>query len=116
MKRICIVLAAALVLTAALGFAQGKKKEDPTRSLQGVVTQDSGEAVVGAQVYLKNTKNLAVRSYITQDKGSYVFHGLSPDVDYEVNATFGGASSPTKKLSSFDSKKDAVINLTLAKK
>jgi hypothetical protein len=41
---------------------------------------------------------------------------LSPDVDYELKADFQGASSGPKTLSSFDSKKKAVINLKLNKK
>ena len=116
MRNMSLVLAAVIALTASFAFAQSKKHEDQTRSLQGIVTTDDGAPAPGAVVYLKNLKNLQVRSFITQEKGEYVFHGVSTDVDYEVKAVFNGASSATKGLSSFDSKKDAVINLKLEKK
>lgn len=115
MIRLCAIAIAALLLVTPAGLAQ-KAKPDPTRTVEGTVTSAAGDPVAGAVVYLKNTKNLAVRSFITQDKGQYVFHGLSPDVDYELNATYKEAGSKTKKLSSFDSKKDEIINLKLEAK
>ena len=115
MRTIWLVLLAVLLLVAApAGFAQGKKKGDTqNRSVQGGVTSADDQAVVGAVVQLKNTKNLQIRSFITKEDGTYYFHGLSPDIDYELKADFQGASSGTKTLSSFDSRKDAVINLKL---
>ena len=111
------VLSAAilLILCVGSGFAQDKKKknEDPNRSVQGTVTLNDDSAVTGAVVYLKNTKTLQIRSFITQENGTYSFRGLSPDTDYELRAEHAGASSGTKKLSSFDSRKQAVINLKL---
>ena len=115
-----LALAIAALLVSQAGLAQ-KTKPDPTRSVEGTVTAASGDAITGAVVYLKNTKNLTVRTFITQDKGQYVFHGLSPDIDYELYATFKTpdgteTASKTKKLSSFDTKKDEVINLKLENK
>jgi hypothetical protein len=72
--------------------------------------------VTGAVVYLKNTKTLQIRSFFTQKDGSYYFHDLSPDIDYELKAEFSGASSGTHTLSSFDSRKLATINLKLNSK
>ena len=115
MRRLCIFAIAVLFLGAWAGLAQ-KAKPDPTRTVEGTVTAANGQSITGAVVYLKNTKNLAIRSFITQDKGQYVFHGLSPDIDYELYASYNGASSKTKKLSSFDSKKDEVINLQVENK
>ena len=99
-------------------FAQGKKKADPTRSVQGLVTSPDEKGVKGAVVQLKNSKTLQIRSFITQDNGAYYFHELSPDVDYELSAEDKktGTASSTKKLSSFDSQKIATINLKLSPK
>jgi hypothetical protein len=117
MRRIWLVLLAVSLLAGApSGFAQGKKKGDPNRSVQGVVTSSTDDAVSGAVVQLKNTKTLEIRSFVTQEKGAYYFHGLSPDIDYELKADYQGAASGTKTLSSFDSRKEAIINLKLAKK
>lgn len=104
-----------LVLAGAAN-AQKKGEDTNTRNVQGVVT-DSGETpVTGAVVQLKDTKTLQVRSFITQDGGSYHFSGLSTNVDYELKAEHQGASSGTKTLSVFDSRKQATINLKLDKK
>lgn len=116
MRRRWLVLASVLLLICApAGFAQGKKKkgESQERSVQGVVTSADERPVAGAVVQLKNTKSLQIRSFISQDDGAYYFHGLSPDVDYELKADFQGASSSTKTVSSFDSRKDVILNLKL---
>jgi hypothetical protein len=115
MRRVFAVLAAVLLIAASASFAQEKKKrgEDTTRSVAGVVTAADESAVVGAVVQLKNTKTLQIRSFITKENGSYYFHELSPDIDYELKADYQGASSSTKTLSSFDSRRNATINLKL---
>jgi protocatechuate 3,4-dioxygenase beta subunit len=112
-------VAAALLLAGAMAaFAASKKGADQnTRSVQGTVFEANDAPVNGAVVQLKNTKTLQIRSFITKENGAYYFHGLSPDVDYELRADNNqGASSPTKTLSSFDSRKEAVLNLKLSKK
>jgi hypothetical protein len=110
------LFAAAAMLCAPAAIAQKKKADDHTRSVQGVVIGGDQKPVAGAVVQLKNTKTLQVRSFITQENGSYYFHELSTDVDYELRADFHGASSPTKSLSSFDSRKEAILDLKLSKK
>lgn len=115
MRGLWLVLAAVVLLVfSPCGLAQGKKKADSqNRSVQGEVHSADDQVVPGAVVQLKNTKNLQIRSFITKEDGTYYFHGLSPDVDYELKADFHGASSGTKTLSSFDARKDAIINLKL---
>jgi len=105
-----------LLLSGWPGFAEKKKEDANVRTVQGVVTDEHGDAVNGAVVQLKNTKSLQIRSFITQDKGAYYFHGLSTDVDYELRADYQGASCGPKTLSSFDSRKQAVMNLKLEPK
>ena len=116
MRRSVTALLVGAVLCACLGFAQSNKKGDEDgRTVQGEVTAADDSPIVGAVVYLKNTKTLQVRSFITQKEGAYFFHGLSPDVDYELRAENKGASSPTKTLSSFDSRKAANLDLKIKK-
>jgi hypothetical protein len=98
---------------ASACLAADKKDEDKLRMVQGEVTDAQGNATVGAVVQLKNVKTLQVRSFITQEKGTYQFHGLDPNVDYSLKADYQGASSSTKTLSSFDSRKQPVINLKI---
>ncbi len=78
-----------------------------------MVTDAAGQPAAKAVVQLKNTKNLQIRSFITQEDGSYHFVGLSTDVEYQVKAERDGATSSWKTLSVFNNKKTAVINLKL---
>lgn len=113
-SRVAAVLLLAGLTTA---FAASKKGEDQNvRTVQGTVFDANDVAVNGAVVQLKNTKTLQIRSFITKENGAYYFHGLSPDVDYELKADNQGTSSPTKTLSSFDSRKEATLNLKFSKK
>lgn len=114
MKRVLVVWAAVLML-ALSAFGQ-KSPQTNTRSVQGVVTDASDAPVERAVVQMKDTKTLQIRSFITRQDGTYHFHGLSPDVDYELKADYQGASSDSRTLSSFDSRKEAVINLKVSAK
>jgi hypothetical protein len=96
---------------------QGNKKGERTRSVQGVVTSAEDAPVNGAVVYLKNLKTLLITSFITKENGAYSFQRLSPDIDYELRAVVSKEqASPTKTLSAFDSKTEAIINLRISKK
>ena len=109
---------AILAILCSHAFSQDKKRkgDDHTRSVHGVVLGPNEKPVSGAVVQLKNTKTLEIRSFITQDNGNYYFHELSTDVDYELRADYKGAASPTKSLSSFDSRKEAILDLKLKSK
>lgn len=113
--HLLLVVAAAALACACSVWAQ-KGEDVNTRSVQGTVTNAGEQPVNGAVVQLANKKTQQIRSFITQDNGTYYFHGLSTDVDYELRADYQGAASTVKKLSSFDSRKKAIINLKLAKK
>ncbi len=120
MHRVSRLMFAAMlaVICAGLLTAQrNKDKEDPNvRNLQGQVTDPDGKPAVGAVVQLKDTRTLQVRSFITQDDGEYRFSGLRADTDYEIKAEFNGMNSDTKRLSNFDTRKNATVNLKLNKK
>ena len=111
---ICLIAA---LLSCELSAQDRRSSQDTSpRSVQGVVTDASGHPVDRAVVQLKDTKSLQIRSFITKDDGGYYFNGLSTDIDYELKADFEGASSRTKTLSSFDDRKQAIVNLELKKK
>ncbi len=116
--RQAIVVLTLLTIFVSSGWPQrGKEREDPNvRSVQGAVLNQGERVVEGAIVQLKNTKTLQVRSFVTREDGTYYFHGLSTNIDYELKAEYQGASSPVRTLSVFDSRKKAVINLKLESK
>jgi hypothetical protein len=107
----------ALILLASMAVAQqDPKHETQLRTVHGLVTDKSETPVASAVVFLKNTRSNAVRSYISDDGGNYRFSGLDPNADYEIHAEKDGAKSPTRTVSSFDSKKELVVNLKVDKK
>lgn len=92
---------------------KGKARDPNTRNLEGTVRTPDGQLAIGAVVKLKNLKTLQVRSFITQDDGRYRFDNLSTNIDYEVQGQSKGMSSPTRTLSVFDNRLDAIVNLKL---
>ncbi len=116
-RTISVILASVLLLASAtLLDAQKRKKEkvDPnTRALEGYVLSTGDVPVQGAVVQLKDLKTLAVRSFFTQQGGDYHFSGLRKDTDYEVKATYKDQESDTKRLTIFDTRNTATINLRL---
>jgi carboxypeptidase family protein len=113
-RAFCFVAAIALLATVAHG--QDKKREAQLRTVRGVVTDKSDNPLNGGVVFLKNMRTNSVRSSYTDDTGSYRFSGLDPNADYELHAEKEGAKSTTRTVSSFDSRKDIVLNLKIDKK
>jgi hypothetical protein len=114
-QRICC-LAVALSLIAVTLSAQDKKREAQLRTVRGVVADKSDNPISGSVVFLKNTRTNSVRSSYTDDTGNYRFSGLDPNADYELHAEKDGAKSPTRTVSSFESRKDIVLNLKIDRK
>lgn len=120
MRRSFFFIAAVLITTLAVGaVAQiglsnnpvSDKNKDDTRNVVGQVLTKSDAPIAEAIVYLKNTKTLTIKSFITEKDGGYRFHGLSPNVDYEIYADYQGQKSATKTISSFDTRTNVTLNL-----
>jgi len=90
-----------------------RKTRNTTRTLTGTVLDKSDKPVPNAVVYLKNTKTLAVKTYIAQTDGTYRFPELSPNVDYDLFAQKDGQQSKSKTLSQFDDRDKPNINLQI---
>jgi len=114
MKSLCFALLV-IGLTTAAAAGQSRSNESGTRSVQGKVTDNSSQPVAEAAVLLKDTKTLQIRSFRTGADGNYHFAGLSPNVEYQLKADSGEATSGWKTLSVFNSKKVAVIDLKIKK-
>jgi Carboxypeptidase regulatory-like domain len=112
MAAVWVVCGALLLVQAPprAAFAQ-RGSQNESRTLTGRVVNGQNEPLQKAIVYLKNTKSLAIKTYISEPDGSYRFPGLAPNVDYEVYAEHDGARSDSKTLSGFDSRKQ--VNITL---
>jgi len=115
-RRRISILALVLSLFAAAGVAQDKKHEAQLRTVRGLVTDKTDSPLSSSVVFLKNLRTNSVRSSYTDDTGSYRFSGLDPNADYELHAEKESAKSTTRTVSSFDSRKDIVLNLKIEKK
>jgi carboxypeptidase family protein len=118
--RVVSLAAVALMLASGLQ-AQKKTREERreeanSRSVQGRITGADEKPVAGAVVQLKDMRSLQVRSFITQDDGTYHFSGLKGDIEYQLTAKAGDAGAGPKTLSIFDSRKEAILNFKLDKK
>jgi len=128
-KKLAIFSALLLTGVAVYGFQYGigmgggqnkgtlapevQKKGPTIRSVTGVVLDQSDSPIARAVVYLKNTKTLTVKTYISNDTGNYQFNGLVPNQDYELYAELSGNKSSTRTLSGFDSREKATLNLRI---
>ncbi|MGC2110979.1 MAG: carboxypeptidase-like regulatory domain-containing protein [Candidatus Korobacteraceae bacterium] len=117
-----IVLMIALSCSAQLQIPMGgspstgdthKNPRSTSRTLTGTVADKSDKPIPEAVVYLKNTKTLAIKTYISQNDGTYRFPELSPNVDYEVYAQKDGKKSSTKTVSQFDDRNKVNVNLVI---
>jgi Carboxypeptidase regulatory-like domain len=108
------VCSAPLPLVAAPQlFGREPKKEDKTRLLTGKVIDGADAPLPNAVVYLTNTRDHSVKTYIVSVEGTYRFPALQPNIDYEVYAQFNKRRSHTKTVSQFDDRQQVYIDLKI---
>ena len=115
MKLFTLILVSALALCAQ-ETKKEKRQAATERMVQGTVFDAGDKPINDAVVQLKDSRTLQVRSFITQDNGTYHFAGLKIDNDYQLKADHNGMTSGWKTLSVFDTRKEPVMNLRLEKK
>lgn len=96
--------------SAAVGKVKATKV--PTlRTVEGTVCDKDGEPIQGAVVYLQDPKTMAVRSYLSDQKGHFHFRQLPMSNDFGLWAELNGQRTKTKNISQFNSHPD--LNYTL---
>jgi hypothetical protein len=108
-----VLIALFLALMCGLALAQ---KKPTTKTLQGRVFGSGDTPLSGAIVYLEDSKTNDIRSFISTDDGSFRFGQLSLDTDYQVWARYKTAKSPTRTVSSYDSRTEVTIDLHIKTK
>ena len=111
-----IALSIAAALPARAQTKDQKRAEAQLRTVHGSVLDKAENSVPSSVVYLKNLKTQAVKTYIADDTAHYRFSGLDPNVDYEIHAEHDDATSPTRTISSYDTRRDIELTLKLTRK
>ncbi len=106
-----VAAGAMIVAVAGLFFSAPIFAQSASKMAQGKVEDNSGRPLTDAIVYLKDTRTLDVKSYITQADGGYRFGQISSNDDYKLWAELNGKKSGVKTISSFDDRKNLLINL-----
>jgi hypothetical protein len=86
------------------------------KTVHGTVLNKSDDPLPEAIVFLKHLQSGTIKTYIADSQGEYHFTGLDPNADYEIHAEFKGDSSPVRRLSSLDGRKDIHLNLVIPRK
>jgi hypothetical protein len=107
------LIACSLLLVLSVTAHAGDKDKSQGKLLFGKVLDRQDNPVVGAIVYLTNTRTHAVKSYIVGQDGTYRFPALSATVDYEVYAQHNKGKSDTKSVSQFDDRSQVYIDLKI---
>ncbi len=116
-QLIGLVLSILSLLVAAHPAAgQDNHKGPALKTVHGSVLNKSDDPIPEAVVFLKNLANGSIKTYIADAQAEYRFSGLDPNVDYEIHAEYQGSSSPVRRLSSLDGRKDIHLNLIIPRK
>ena len=116
MKRAMVAMTLAVMVLAALAWAEPEKPnrgDQQLRNVSGQVMDRNDHPLENAIVYLQNSRTLAVKTFITDGTGAYRFHGLSPNTDYQIYAEYKGQKSDTKTVSAFDSRTNVTLHLRI---
>jgi hypothetical protein len=83
------------------------------RVVSGIVEDANSAVLAGATVFLKDIKDKTIRSYTTDAKGHFRFTQVNMAEDHELWAEKDGKKSPTKTVSSWDTRKEFETELKI---
>jgi hypothetical protein len=83
------------------------------RAVNGTVVDADSAPVLGATVFLRNTKSKSIRSYTSTKDGRFRFVQVNMQDDYDLWAEKEGKKSAVKTVSSWDTRKELEMELKL---
>ena len=107
-------LAASLAICVLASFPAAvfaKQKKKISRTVSGVVLDDSNNPIAGATVELTDVQTTKKVAIYSEDGGRYQFADLNPAHDYELVALNNNISSDVRKVSSLDDRDKIVVIL-----
>ncbi|MBZ5552277.1 MAG: carboxypeptidase-like regulatory domain-containing protein [Acidobacteriia bacterium] len=93
-----------LILIVSVLAAQGSKKAKPSKLALGVVVDQDDQPIPTAIVNLTNLQSKKISQDITDEKGEFRFGGLSPDINYELQALFHDHWGKKETISIYDTR------------
>lgn len=96
-------------MLAPAGYAQNLGQ----RAVNGTVVDSDSAPVMGATVFLRNTKSKSIRSYTSTKDGRFRFVQVNMSEDYDLWAEKEGRKSAVKTVSSWDTRKELEVELKL---
>ncbi len=113
MRACALALAfAALWMVFDAAPVSAKRIKPPTsKTLVGQVFDASDNPIVGASVEMTNLTTAKTAAIYTGPEGRFKFTDLKLTQDYQVKAHYKGQSSEVRKVSSWDTRFDLVLNL-----
>jgi carboxypeptidase family protein len=88
-------------------------KPSDARTISGLVKDQKDNPISGAIVQLKDMRTSKVVDFATHDDGRFIFKDLRMDIDYELTAKHDGVAAATKKVSTYDTRKNVVLTFRL---
>jgi len=88
-------------------------KDTNTRIVTGVVKDQNDNPIPGAIVQLKSLKTSKIIDFPTKDDGRFTFRDLHLDENYELVAKHDQITSPVKKVTIYDTRKNIVLTFKL---
>ena len=88
-------------------------KPSKLRTIQGTVKDQADNPASGAIVQLKDLRSSKVLDFATKEDGKFAFRELRLDVDYELVAKRGDLATPPKKVTTYDTRNQVILNFKL---
>jgi len=104
----CVVALACIVFFGVLAYGQGS----PTASLSGVVSDQTGAVIPGADVSVKNVATGLESKTVTVENGTYSVPALDPGT-YVVTVTLPGFKQAVVNNVKIDAGVPATVRVTL---
>jgi hypothetical protein len=90
------------------------QKESNTRTIEGTVKDAADNPLRDAIVQLKDTRTSKIVDFATKEDGKFAFRDLPMNINYELVAKRGDVTTPTKKVSIYDTRHSVVLNFQVA--
>ena len=112
--RVCAVMLVIAALWMAFDSARlmAKRRKPPTsKTVVGQVLDPSGNGIIGAAVEMTDLTTGKTLAIYAGPKGHFTFTDLKLTEDYQFRAHYKGQSSEVRKVSSWDTRTNLVLNL-----